>query len=367
MCGGLDKECLPYPWDQVCKIIMKYFTLEGSYGVFYYYHFPLLNHFCNHDSISIPFFLLHALESTVKQVRHCMSQDRNFTILHQGLIFQLYNFHRALYPPKPIFVQPAPSLHGPLAGTKKGNKKTSKNLITPCQSLDHAPLISPKTGGKNKSNPSATKATSKKPRKEPKISLVESNAEDNVTPRRFNRFLGKPRMKKIVARKNYVNEGEEDSEKAESDKVEDDMEATKGSESSKLDTNASDSETIKDDNKNTSPSSATSPPHNQISEEDRRNSEGGQTVVEGGEKEEVVHCAGCNSISEDLNRVKKKLDYLNSHVSKIAKFSIKVMHSSATSMCLLHHEKVKQGGLEGDTMKELFEFLAKDWTELLLS
>lgn len=79
-----------------------------------------------------------------------------------------------------------------------------------------------------------------------------------------------------------------------------------------------------------------------------------------------MHCAGCNAISEELNGVKKKLDYLDSHVSKIAKFSIKVMHSSAISMCLMHQEKVKEGGLEGDTTKELFEFLAEDWTRLLL-
>ncbi|XP_059076676.1 uncharacterized protein LOC131875952 [Cryptomeria japonica] len=164
---------------------------------------------------------------------------------------------------------------------------------------------------------------------------------------------------------NYVNEGEEDSEKAESDKVEDDMEATEGSKSSKMDTNAPKYETIKDDNKNASPYSNTSPLH--ISEEDRRKSEGRQTAAKGGEKEEVVHCAGCNSISKDLNRVKKKFDYLASHVNKIGKFTIKVMHSSATSMRLLHQEKMKQGGLEGDTTKELFEFLAQNWTGLLLS
>lgn len=48
-----------------------------------------------------------------------------------------------------------------------------------------------------------------------------------MTPRRSNRFAGKPHMKQFVVRKNYVNEGEEDSEKVESDKVEDDLEATK--------------------------------------------------------------------------------------------------------------------------------------------
>lgn len=130
----------------------------------------------------------------------------------------------------------------------------------PCQSPNQASLISPKIGEKNKCNPSAAKATSKKPRKEPKILLVESDTKDGVTPWRSNRFVGKPYMKQIVVRKNYTKEGEEDSEKAESDKGEDDMEATKGSESYKMYTNTPDSKTVKDDNKNTFPSSTTSPP-----------------------------------------------------------------------------------------------------------
>lgn len=55
-----------------------------------------------------------------------------------------------------------------------------------------------------------------------------------MTPRRSHRFAGKPRMKQIIVRKKYVNEEEEDSKKDESDKVEDEMEATEGSDSSKL-------------------------------------------------------------------------------------------------------------------------------------
>ncbi|XP_059074956.1 uncharacterized protein LOC131874987 [Cryptomeria japonica] len=49
--------------------------------------------------------------------------------------------------------------------------------------------------------------------------------EDGVTPRRSNRFIGKPRIKQIVVNKNYVKYGVEDIEKEESDKDEDDMEA----------------------------------------------------------------------------------------------------------------------------------------------
>lgn len=49
------EELLP-PWDEVCYIIMKYFTMEGRYGVFYYYHLPFLKNLRNKDLISIPFF-----------------------------------------------------------------------------------------------------------------------------------------------------------------------------------------------------------------------------------------------------------------------------------------------------------------------
>lgn len=47
---------------------MKYLTLEGKYGVYYFYHFPLLNHFRNRELVCIPFFLTHALEEIVMDV-----------------------------------------------------------------------------------------------------------------------------------------------------------------------------------------------------------------------------------------------------------------------------------------------------------
>ena len=72
--------------------------LEGRFGVYYYYHFPLLNHFRNRDFISIPFFLLHSLEDMVSDVREKRNKGHNFTIIHQGLIFHLYQFYLALFP-----------------------------------------------------------------------------------------------------------------------------------------------------------------------------------------------------------------------------------------------------------------------------
>lgn len=67
--GGFRRDKLLAPWDDVCFVIMKYLTLKGRFGVSYYYHFPLLNHFRNRDFISIPFFLLHSLEDMVIDIR----------------------------------------------------------------------------------------------------------------------------------------------------------------------------------------------------------------------------------------------------------------------------------------------------------
>lgn len=148
MQGGFNKECLPYPWDQVCKIIMKYFTLEGRYGVFYYYHLR-----CSITFATMILFLsrsFYCTPSTVKDVCHCMTQDSNYIILHKGLMFRLYNFHRALCPPKPIYVQPAPSIQGPLLGLKKVSKRPQKNLLRLVSPLTMPLSFPPKLGRRTK-------------------------------------------------------------------------------------------------------------------------------------------------------------------------------------------------------------------------
>ncbi len=83
---------------------MRYLTLEGRFGVYYYYHFSLLNHFRNRDFISIPFYLPHSLEDMVVDISEKRSKGKNYTIIHQGLIFHLYQFHLALCPPRVVVV-----------------------------------------------------------------------------------------------------------------------------------------------------------------------------------------------------------------------------------------------------------------------
>ena len=96
--GGFMWEKLPELWNKVFLVPMKYLSLEGMYGVFYYYHFYLLNHFCHIDLIFIMFFLLHELEDIIIDVKEKMRKEVSFTILHEGLLFRMYQFHLALVP-----------------------------------------------------------------------------------------------------------------------------------------------------------------------------------------------------------------------------------------------------------------------------
>ena len=138
--GGFKTDKLPIPQDDVYLVIMKYLMLKGRFGVYYYYHFPLLNHFRNRDFISIPFFLLHSLEDMVSDVREKRSKGHNFTIIHQGLIFRLYQFHLALCPPRVIVVDNQHHHQNSPSGTNIGSRI-------------HIPQPSPGQDNKKKKNP----------------------------------------------------------------------------------------------------------------------------------------------------------------------------------------------------------------------
>lgn len=100
--GGFTREELQYPWNLVCLMVMKYFTLEGHHKVYYYYHMPLLNHFRNHDLLCLPFYLLHSLENSIKEALDPKNEDKQPIPLHQGLIYKLYRYHSTLYPHRNI-------------------------------------------------------------------------------------------------------------------------------------------------------------------------------------------------------------------------------------------------------------------------
>lgn len=63
--------------------------LEGLFKVLYYYHLPFLNHFLNNDLLCLPFFLLHSLETSVKDTLDPKHEDKALVLLHQGLIYRI--------------------------------------------------------------------------------------------------------------------------------------------------------------------------------------------------------------------------------------------------------------------------------------
>ncbi|XP_059073040.1 uncharacterized protein LOC131035524 isoform X1 [Cryptomeria japonica] len=182
--SDFSREELPSPWDEVCYIIMKYFTLEGRYGFFYYYHLPFLNHLKNKDLISIPFFLLRSLDYNVKDIAEAKKKGKEFPILHQGLILRLYNFHLALCPSRMISVQNVLG-NQPLAIT------TDKPDISPPPLLEIGSCSK-----KNKKHHSKDAKTPKKVRIQEIDSDVEITDETN-TPRRSVRLTSEPPEKSL--------------------------------------------------------------------------------------------------------------------------------------------------------------------------
>ena len=153
----------------MCLVLMRYLTLEGRFGICYYYHFPLLNHFRNRDFISIPFFLLHSLKDMVVDVREKKSKGLNFTIIHQGLIFRLYQFHLALCPPREVVVE------NPRHGQNSPPSSSTGTKI-------HTPRPSPskETKKKKKSDIAIEQKGNKKIKIEKLVEVVEEDSrEDN--------------------------------------------------------------------------------------------------------------------------------------------------------------------------------------------
>ena len=62
-------------------------------------------YFYNRKFVCIPFFLMHALKDTIMDVREKSRKGEIFTILYQGLMFRLYQFHLALYHPRVMAIE----------------------------------------------------------------------------------------------------------------------------------------------------------------------------------------------------------------------------------------------------------------------
>ena len=81
----------------VYYVIMHHVTLEEGVKIFYYYYFPLLNHFRNKDYISFPFLPLHFMEDYVWNIREKCEEGKNCNF-YQALISFLFKFYKGLYP-----------------------------------------------------------------------------------------------------------------------------------------------------------------------------------------------------------------------------------------------------------------------------
>lgn len=71
-------------------------------------------------------------------------------------------------------------------------------------------------------------------------------------------------------------------------------------------------------------------------------------------------------MGEELSRVKDRIIELESKMGNICKFNLKVMHSLATSLCLMQEKVLGDAASEEGIHRELFKFLTKDKNNALL-
>lgn len=62
--NGIRRASIPYPWDEVSYLIIKYISCEGRYNIVYDYHFIILHELRyvmdtpSPQKLNIPYFLL---------------------------------------------------------------------------------------------------------------------------------------------------------------------------------------------------------------------------------------------------------------------------------------------------------------------
>lgn len=85
MTMGIPKNFLKENYSKMLMVIQKYFTCEGRFHMVYQYHFRLLLHFIDKQSLDIPFYLFKSLGNM--DVRVQAKPDVSSTsIFHHGLI-----------------------------------------------------------------------------------------------------------------------------------------------------------------------------------------------------------------------------------------------------------------------------------------
>ena len=72
-------------FDNMLRVILIYFTCEGSFNIIYQYHIRLLFHFTSKDLVNLPFYLFRSIRKMVDRVQ-AKSKAVDTSVFHSGLI-----------------------------------------------------------------------------------------------------------------------------------------------------------------------------------------------------------------------------------------------------------------------------------------
>jgi hypothetical protein len=75
-------------FDNILKVIYRYFTCEGRFNMVYQYHIKLLMHFTRKEPLNIPFYLLINLGKMLDKVQD-KSKKLGTIVFHFDLIKML--------------------------------------------------------------------------------------------------------------------------------------------------------------------------------------------------------------------------------------------------------------------------------------
>lgn len=80
---GFLRRSMKYLWYKVCKIIMKYVSLDGRHMEAYGHHIKLLNHFIfMKDKANLADYVRHSMEFSVAKCK----KNLNAISLHQAIM-----------------------------------------------------------------------------------------------------------------------------------------------------------------------------------------------------------------------------------------------------------------------------------------
>jgi hypothetical protein len=84
----VPKSHLVEGFDNMLRVIQRYFIYEGRFNMIYQYHIRLLLHFTCKDLMNLPFYLLRIIGKMVDRVQD-KSKAMETSVFHSGLIKML--------------------------------------------------------------------------------------------------------------------------------------------------------------------------------------------------------------------------------------------------------------------------------------